>query len=88
MAISVGKKFNWVNRPSAWQFAQAWNNQRAQAAAKFREQNDIAVNSFATVQSNNLNGFVANAQQAAISRLKAEQAEQKAEQLQRLQKLV
>jgi hypothetical protein len=81
MAISVGKKFNWVNRPSAWEFAQAWNNQRAQMAAKFREQNEVATNSFATVQYNDINGTVANAQQAAITRLKAEQK-------QRLQKTV
>jgi catabolite regulation protein CreA len=70
MATSVGKKFNWVQRPTAWQFAQAWNNQRAQMAAKFREQNDIAVNGFATAQYNNITGFVANAQTAAINRLK------------------
>jgi hypothetical protein len=70
MAISVGKKFNWVQRPSAWQFAQAWNNQRAQMAAKFREQNEVAINGFASAQNNNLAGFVANAQMAAINRLK------------------
>lgn len=70
MAISVGKKFNWVPRPSAWEFAQAWKNQRAQMAAKFREQNEVAINSFATAQYNNINGFVSNAQQAAINRLK------------------
>ena len=75
MAISVGKKFNWVQRPSAYEFAQAWKNQRAQMAATFREQNEVAINSFATVQYNNISGTVANAQQAAISRLKAEQAQ-------------
>lgn len=74
MAISVGKKFNWVQRPSAWQFAQAWRNQRAQMVARFREQGETAINSFATAQSNNLNGYVTNAQQAAIARLKAEAA--------------
>jgi phage gpG-like protein len=73
MAISVGKKFNWVQRPSAWEFAQAWKNQRAQMAAKFREQNEVAVNSFATAQYNNITGFVANTQQAAIDRLKKAQ---------------
>ena len=73
MAISVGKKFNWVQRPTAWEFAQAWKNQRAQMAAKFREQNEVAVNSFATAQYNNITGFVANTQQAAIDRLKKAQ---------------
>ena len=46
-------------RPTAWQFAQAWRNQRAQMAAKFLEQNEIAVNGFATAQYNNITGFVA-----------------------------
>ena len=40
-------------------------------AAKFREQNEVAVNSFATAQYNNITGFVANTQQAAIDRLKS-----------------
>ena len=71
MATSISsKKFNWVQRPTAWQFAQAWNNQRAQMAAKFRETNETAANSFATAQYNNITGFVSNAQQAAINRLK------------------
>jgi len=70
MAIGIGKKFNWVQRPTAWEYVQAWRNQRAEMAAKFQEQNDLAINGFATAQSNNLNGFVANAQQAAIDRLK------------------
>jgi hypothetical protein len=70
MAASIGKKFNWVRRPSAWEFAQAWKSQRAQMAAKFREQNEIAINGFASAQQNNISGFVANAQQAAINRLK------------------
>jgi hypothetical protein len=71
MAISVGKKFNWVQRPSAWEFAQAWKNQRAEMTAKFREQNELAINGFASAQYNNINGFVSNTQQAAINRLKA-----------------
>lgn len=75
---SIGKKFNWVPRPSTWEYAQAWRNQRAQAAAKFIEQGQDSVNRFATAQSNNLSGFVANAQQAAIDRLKAAQKQKKA----------
>ena len=70
MAASVGKKFNWVQRPTAWEFAQAWKNQRAQMSAKFQEQNAVAINGFATAQYNNITGFVSNAQQAAINRLK------------------
>jgi hypothetical protein len=75
MAGITNSKFNWVRRPTAWEFAQAWKNQRAQMAAKFREQNEVAVNSFASAQYNNITGFVANTQQAAITRLKAEQKE-------------
>jgi hypothetical protein len=73
MAAGIGKKFNWVQRPTTWEYAQAWRNQRANMAAKFIEQNTIAVNAFASVQYNNTAGLVANAQQAAITRLKAEQ---------------
>ena len=67
------KKFNWVPRPSNWEFAQAWRNQRAQMAARFIEEGQVAVNGFASAQYNNTAGLVANAQQAAISRLKAMQ---------------
>ncbi len=73
MAVGIGKKFNWVQRPTAWQFAQAWRNQRANMAAKFIEEGTNAVNAFASAQHNNTAGLVANAQQAAISRLKAQQ---------------
>ncbi len=69
----IGKKFNWVPRASTWEYAQAWRNQRAQMAAKFLEQGQVAVNAFASAQYNNTSGLVANAQQAAINRLKAAQ---------------
>jgi hypothetical protein len=73
MAIGIGKKFNWVQRPTTWEYAQAWRNQRANMAAKFLEEGTTAVNAFASAQYNATSGLVANAQQAAISRLKAEQ---------------
>jgi phage gpG-like protein len=73
MASGIGKKFNWVQRPTAWEYAQAWRNQRANMAARFLEEGSNAANAFASVQYNNTAGFVANAQQAAISRLKAQQ---------------
>lgn len=65
------KKFNWVRRPSTWEYVQTWRNQRAQMAAKFIEEGTTAVNAFASAQNNYTNGFVANAQQAAISRLQS-----------------
>jgi hypothetical protein len=65
------KKFNWVRRPSTWEYVQTWRNQRAQMAAKFIEQGTTAVNAFASAQNNYTTGFVANAQQAAISRLQS-----------------
>ena len=73
MAIGIGKKFNWVQRPTTWEYAQAWRNQRANMAAKFIEEGTIAVNAFASAQYNATSGLVANAQQAAINRLRAAQ---------------
>ncbi|HZO47426.1 MAG TPA: hypothetical protein VFB68_16130 [Xanthobacteraceae bacterium] len=73
MAAGIGKKFNWVQRPTAWQYAQTWRNQRANMAAKFLEEGTNAVNAFASAQYNHTSGLVANAQQAAITRLKAQQ---------------
>ena len=64
------RKFNWVQRPSTWEYAQAWRNQRARMAQKFIEEGTAAVNAFATAQYNQTPGFVANAQQAAIKRLR------------------
>jgi hypothetical protein len=64
------KRFNWVPRPTMWEYAQAWRNQRAQMAARFLDEGQAAVNNFATAQYNNTTGLVANAQQAAIDRLK------------------
>jgi phage gpG-like protein len=73
MAGITSKKFNWVQRPTTWEYAQAWRNQRAQMAAKFLEQGQTAASAFASAQYNNTTGLVANAQQAAIDRLKAAQ---------------
>ena len=73
MAGISSKKFNWVQRPTTWEYAQAWRNQRARMAAKFIEEGTIAVNAFASAQYNNTAGLVANAQQAAINRLRAAQ---------------
>jgi len=70
---SIGKKFNWVPRPSTWEYAQAWRNQRARMASRFLEEGQAAVNNFATAQYNNTTGLVANAQQSAIDRLQAAQ---------------
>ena len=61
MAAGIGKKFNWVQRPTAWQYAQTWRNQRANMAAKFIEEGTNAVNAFASAQYNNTAGLVANA---------------------------
>jgi hypothetical protein len=67
----IGKKFNWVSRPSTWGYVQAWKNQRAKMAQKFIEEGSAAVNAFASAQYNHTTGLVANAQQAAITRLQA-----------------
>ncbi len=36
MAAGI-KKFNWVKRPSSWEFAQAWRSQRSAMTQKFLE---------------------------------------------------
>ena len=69
MATGIGKKFNWVQRPSTWEYAQAWRNQRAQMAAKFLEQGTVAVNALCHRAVQQHGGLVANAQQAAITSL-------------------
>ena len=65
------RKFNWVPRPSTWEYVQAWKAQRASMVQRFQEESQAAVNGFATAQYNQTTGLVANAQQAAIDRLKA-----------------
>ena len=66
----IGKKFNWVRQPSMWEEAQAWRTKRAEMTARFIEEKNVAVNAFAAAAANNTSGLVANAQQAAISRIK------------------
>jgi hypothetical protein len=71
MATKIGKRFNWVRSPTAWESAQAWKNIRSQAAAKFEQERTAAVNGFLTAQNSYTSGLVTNAAQAAVSRLNA-----------------
>jgi hypothetical protein len=65
------KKFNWVRRPTTWEYVQAWRNHRAQMTQRFIDEGTVAVNAFASAQHNYTTGLVANAQQAAINRLRS-----------------
>ena len=56
MAAGI-KKFNWVKRPSSWEFAQAWRSQRSAMTQKFLEEGETARTAFANAQYNHLTGI-------------------------------
>jgi hypothetical protein len=61
------KKFNWVQRPSMWQYAQAWNAQRKNMAQRFMDEGAAISNAFMTAQTNQSSGMANLAAQAAIT---------------------
>jgi hypothetical protein len=63
------KKFSWVPRASAWEYAQAWTAQRRKMTQRFLEEGTAASTAFANAHYNMTNGMTALAQQAAIARL-------------------
>ncbi len=71
MSISV-KKFNWVNRPSRWQHAQAWASMRKQMVQRFMDEGSAAANAFAGAQNNLYTGMATLAAQASIVRAQNE----------------
>ena len=77
MAAGI-KKFNWVKRPSSWEFAQAWRSQRSAMTQKFLEHGETARTAFANAQYNHLTGIGTLAAQAA-SQLAQKQAKAKAQ---------
>ena len=76
--MAAVKKFNWVKRPSSWEFAQAWRSQRSAMTQKFLEQGETARTAFANAQYNHLTGIGTLAAQAA-SQLAQKQAKAKAQ---------
>jgi hypothetical protein len=66
------KRFNWVKRPSSWQFNQAWRAQRANMVSQMRAEADAASSAFASAQNNLSTGLASLAAQASITRAQAE----------------
>jgi hypothetical protein len=70
-AMPAIKKFNWVNRPSRWQSAQAWSAQRKRMAQQFLNDSSIAGDAFLGAQQNMTVGKATLAAQASIKRTQA-----------------
>jgi hypothetical protein len=60
------KKFNWVQRPSTWAYAQAWKSQRSQMAQQFLSEGNAAASAFAGAQNNLASGMATITAEAAI----------------------
>jgi hypothetical protein len=66
------KRFNWVRRPSQWEFAQAWRNQRREMAQSFMEQGSVASAGFLDAHNNLSLGMANLTTQASIKRVQAQ----------------
>ena len=66
------KKFNWVNRPSRWQNAQAWASVRKNMVQRFLDEGSVAANAFLNAQQNRSVGMATLAAQASIKRAQNE----------------
>jgi hypothetical protein len=62
------KKFNWVNRPSRWQNAQAWASVRKNMVQRFLDEGSNASTAFLNAQNNLSTGMATLAAQASITR--------------------
>ena len=66
------KKFNWVNRPSRWEHAQAWRAQRQNMIQRFMDEGNAAGTAFLNAQNNLSTGMATLAAQASILRAQSE----------------
>ena len=66
------KRFSWLKRPSAWEYAQAWRSHRANMVAQFRDQSNSLSTAFANAQNNLSVGMATLAAQASIARTQDE----------------
>ena len=66
------KRFNWVKRPSGWEFNQAWRAQRANMISRMRDEASAASAAFANAQNSLSTGLASLAAQASITRAQAE----------------
>jgi hypothetical protein len=73
VAIQV-KRFNWVQRATTWEYAQAWREHRSAMAQKFQEDGAALSSAFASAQNNLSGGMAALAAQAAIQRARKQLA--------------
>jgi hypothetical protein len=71
MPIQV-KRFNWVNRPTRWQHAEAWRAQRKQMTERFLDDSSVASSAFLSAQQNLSVGMASLAAQASIARAQNE----------------
>jgi len=71
MAFQV-KKFNWVNRPTRWEHAQAWRAHRKSMVQRFMDEGSSASTAFLNAQNNLSVGLASLAAQASITRAQNE----------------
>jgi hypothetical protein len=62
------KKFNWVKRPTMWEYSQAWKSHRSNMARSFLDDGAAASAAFASAQNNMVTGMATLAAQASIVR--------------------
>ena len=62
------KRFNWVNRPSRWEYAQAWRSHRSQMTQRFADEGAATATAFASALNNLSTGMATIAAQASIMR--------------------
>jgi hypothetical protein len=61
------KKFNWVRRPSTWEYVQSWKSQRKAMAQKFLDDSSAASTAFTNAQIGLSQGLATLAGQAAVA---------------------
>jgi hypothetical protein len=64
--------FNWVQSPSAWQYAQSWRQRRSAMVQGFLNDGATVASAFATAQTNYTTGLATLAAQASIARTQAQ----------------
>jgi hypothetical protein len=72
------KKFNWVKRPTMWEYSQAWKSHRSNMVRRFLDDGAAASAAFANAQNNMVTGMATLAAQASILRSQNELAAAKA----------
>lgn len=68
------RRFNWVQKPTVWQSAQAWRERQQSARANFEAANSGASSAFASAATNFVTGMGDITTQVAVKRIQAERA--------------